>query len=304
MYDTIIVGGGPSALTAGIYLGRFRRKTLILAESLGGQTAISGTIENYPGSEAINGLQLINQMEAQVKKQSDVEIKVSEKVAKIIKADDHFEVQSSGDKYDAKSVIIATGKRHRKLGLPNEGELIGRGISYCATCDGPFARDKDVIVVGGGYAAVEGAILISKNANAIKMIVMGEELDCENISIEKINANKKIEKIFDTKVTEILSENGFVTGVKTENVKTGETSEIEGKIVFVEIGQIPNSEIFADLVEIKKGEIVISKENETSVSGIFACGDVTDVVGKQTIIACGEGAKAAISANEYLEKDN
>lgn len=302
-FEVIVVGGGPAALTASLYLGRYERRTLILASEFGGQTAISGMIENFPGIAEIDGFSLIENLRKQVSDQRTVIMKSPATVKKVTKGDRGFEILTErGDWFFGKSVVIAAGKRHRKLGLKDEDSLIGKGLSYCATCDGPFSKDKDVVIAGGGYAATEAALILAKTASNITMINIVEGITGERVTLDKIGQEKKIRLIDNTEITEFLLENGFISGVKSRGVDTKKEEIIKAEMVFVEVGQMPNSENFRDLVKLNDaGEIEIDKNNMSSQPGVFASGDITDVPAKQTIVAAGEGARAAIALNKYLE---
>jgi len=300
MYDTAIIGGGPAGLTAAIYLARFKRKPIILTENIGGQTAISGTIENFPGYKSINGFELISKMVEQTENFS-VEKKTGAGVRNIEKIANGFKMAFGEESVEAKTILITSGRRHRKLDLDNEEKLIGRGISYCATCDGAFAKGKDVVVIGGGYAATEAALILEKIADSVTMIVLDDCLFCEKVTAEKVRQSKSIKVVFNSKTKALNEKNGVLESVEIENVKSKEIQTLKTQMAFVEIGQIANSDIFEDLEKNKAGEIVIKANNETSKKGIYAAGDVTNITAKQTVVACGEGAKAAIAINSYLE---
>lgn len=299
-YDSIIIGGGPAGLTAAIYLGRYQRNVLLITEDIGGQTAIAGTIENFPGYEQINGFELINKILDQTKKLENVEIKIGKEI-KLLKPEGDVVLVEDGDgSYKGKTILVTAGKRHKELGLENEKSLIGKGLSYCATCDGPFAKGKDIIIIGGGYAATEAALILNKTADSVHIINIGDELSGEALTIRKISEDNKIKVINKAQTTEILEQDGFASGIKYR--LDGEEMKLDGKMIFVEIGQIPNTEVFKDILKLNdSGEIIIDDENRTSRERIYAAGDITNVKAKQTIVACGEGAKAAISINNHLE---
>lgn len=303
VYDTIIIGGGPSGLTAAIYLGRYHRKTLLVASDIGGQTAIAGTLENFPGFLDINGFELISKMHEQAKKLETVEIKVGERVNRIFKAGGLLTIETEGNSYQAKTILIAAGKRHRELGLENEKNLIGKGLSYCATCDGPFAKGKDIVVIGGGYAATEAALILKRVASSVTIINIGKELFGEKLTIKKIVEDKSIKVINSAKTTAIKQrKDSLIEKIEYCDEESGQTKTINARMVFVEIGQIPNTENFKETVDLNdKGEIIINNRNRTDKDGIYAAGDITDIRAKQTVIACGEGAKAAIAINDFLE---
>ncbi len=300
IYDCAIIGGGPAGLTAGVYLARYQRKTILLTDSIGGQTAISGAIENFPTYESINGFELIDKLTQQAKA-SGVEIKTDFKTEKISKKN-NFIIESKKGNIEARSVLITSGKRHRTLNLENESRLIGRGISYCATCDGGFAKGKDIVVIGGGYAAIESVLILEKIAKSVTVICIDKELSGERITVENVLSKKNVRLIYNAKTIELGEKEGLLNNITIKNMLSGKTQNITAQMAFVEIGQIPNSEPFNNLETNKCNEIIINEYNMTSKQGVFAAGDVTDIKAKQTIVACGEGAKAAISINQYLEK--
>lgn len=300
VYDCVIIGGGPAGLTAGVYLARYQRKTILLTDSIGGQTAISGAIENFPTYESINGFELIDKLTRQAKALG-LEIKTDFKIEKISKKN-NFVIQSKNGSVETRSVLVTSGKRHRTLGLDNEAKLIGKGISYCATCDGGFAKDKDVSVIGAGYAATESALILEKIAKSVTIVSIDKKLSGENITIKNVLSKKNIKIIYNAKTIKLGEKDGFLDHIIIQNTLSKKTESITTQMAFIEIGQIPNSEPFGNLKINQYGEIVIDEYNMTNERGVFAAGDVTDVKAKQTIVACGEGAKAAISINQYLEK--
>jgi len=303
MFDVIIVGGGPAALSAGIYTARFERKTLILAKEVGGQALIAGEMENYPGFKKTTGYDLTNAMREHTESFSNVEIKTGQVVSLVEKVGDNFKITTADSVYEAKSVLICSGKRSRKLGIKNEDKLVGKGLSYCATCDGPFARGKKAVVIGGGYAAVEAALILEKLAESVTIINLNEDVSGETITVNKVKNNSKIKIINLANTVDILTDSEFVSGVVYEDVNTKKREEIAAGIVFVEIGSIPNSEMVANLVDLnEKKEIKVDNVQATKVKGLFAAGDITDGLFKQIVVAAGDGAKAAISVNHYLEK--
>jgi len=299
-YEVAIIGGGVAGLTAALYLGRFERKTLLLTESFGGQTAIAGVVENYPGIGKVAGAQLIQQTKEQVSPLGSVRLKEGERVQKIAKDKEGF-VVTSAKEYQAKSIIIATGRRHRELGLPEEKGLIGKGLSYCATCDGPFARNKAVVVAGGGNAANRAALTLQKIASKIFIVNLAPTLLGEKVSIEKIQSDSKFTVINNAKIVKIAVNEGAIAGVEVEETLSKKRRQIDCQMIFVEIGQVANSEPFRNFVKLnEQGEIVISQDCQASIPGAFAAGDVTDIPAKQIVVAAGEGAKAAIAINKFL----
>lgn len=305
-YDTIIIGAGPAGMTAATYLGRYQRSVLLITGDVGGQTAIAGSLENFPSYQEINGFELATKMMEQTRSQKTVETVEGERVSAIEKNEELFEIKSDKNAYTAKTVLITAGKKHRELNLPNEKSLIGKGLSYCATCDGAFAKDKDIAIIGGGYAATEAALILKNIASSVVMLNLGEKLSCETVTLEQVGNNTNIKIINNALVKAIdQDESGFISGIQYLDQKSGETKSVESKMVFVEIGQIPNTEAFKDTVALNEsGEIIIDRNNRTDKEGIFAAGDITDIPAKQTVVACGEGAKAAIAINAFLEKKN
>ena len=300
--DTIIIGAGPAGLTAALYLARYEKNVLVLSEDIGGQAATSGEIGNYPGFEMISGTDLSSKMMEQLKSYDNIEIKFPFKVSGVTKAGDEFEVKSGDEIFKSKTVLITAGKRHRHLGLQNEESLVGKGLSYCATCDGPFAKGKDTVVIGGGNSAADAAMILSKIARKITIINLNDKMAAEQVRLDKISKDEKIEIINNAKTSDIESENGLIKSVVYKDTN-GDDHNVAAQMVFVEIGYIPNTENFKDVVEINRmGEIVVDKDNLTKTEGLYAAGDITDVIHKQVIIACGEGAKAAMSINSALEK--
>ena len=310
-YDIIIIGGGPAGLTAGLYTSRSGLKTLLLEKvAPGGQAALAWTIENYPGfPEGINGPELTERIEKQaekygleIKSGEVAKVKVSSKderskgmLEKVIKTEE-------GEEYKTVALIVATGTRPRKLGVPGEERLIGRGVSYCATCDGPLFKNRKVVVVGGGDAAVEEALFLSKFAEKTTLIHRRDELRATKIVQERAVSNPKLEFLWKSTVTEILGETE-VEGVKVRNIETGKDLTSEAKGVFIYIGTIPNTGFLKGIIEMDNKGFIITDENmETSVKGIYACGDVRKKLLKQVVTACGEGATAGFAAGQYVGK--
>ncbi len=299
-YDVVIVGGGPAGLTAGIYAGRSGLKTVIVEKGLpGGQIAQTDEVENYPGfPEGISGPELANRMAEQAKK-FGAEI-VMDEVTGLEVQDDGFLVKGFEKNYKAKSVIIATGANPKKLGVPGEEKFYGRGVSTCATCDGFFYRDREVVVVGGGDAAVEEGIYLTKFAKKVTIIHRRDELRANKVAQQRAFANPKIEFLWSHVVTEVLGEDQ-VTGVRVKNLKTGEEYVYPTDGVFVFIGSVPNTEFLEGVVELRPdGYIAVRDEIYTSVPGIFAAGDVADPIYKQLATSVGAGTRAAMTAEKWL----
>lgn len=303
MYDLVIIGGGPAGLAAAVYSARQRINFMLLTGNIGGQTAISADIENYLGFPSTNGVELSGFFEKHVTKYK-IDIKEGEMAADIQKKAVGFTVKTADGSYDTKTVLIATGKKPRKLGVPGEDRLDRKGISYCATCDAPIYDGKDVAVIGGGNSAMDAALLVSKYSKKVYIININPELRGDELMLENIGKSRSITVYNNSFTTEVIGEKN-VTALKFRNGgadKPEEILSVEG--VFIEIGYVPSVD-FDKLTEKNKwNEIVIHQENFTtnltSVPGIFAAGDVTDVPEKQILVAAGEGVKAVISIFKYL----
>ncbi len=305
-YDLIIIGGGPAGLTAAIYASRARLKTLLLESfSVPGQTVITDCIENYPGfSDGVNGFELIEKFKKQAQR-FGTEFNVGD--VKEIKA--HKAQGSKGWKvivedkaYASLSLIIASGARPKKLDVPGENKLQGRGVSYCATCDGALYKDKNIVVVGGGDTAVEEALFLTKFAAKVTLIHRRSRLRATKILQERASANKKLEFLWDSVVTEIVGEDK-VKAVKVGNLKTKKESDFSCDGVFLFVGYDPNTGFLKGLVKLDKNEYILADDDmNTSKKGIFTCGDCRQKSLRQVITACGDGATAAFSAQQYVEE--
>ncbi len=302
IYESFIIGGGPAAMTAAVYLMRKGIKTAIVAGKIGGQVGDTKGIENYMGYNYIEGDELVTKFSSQVR-QFEIAFRENTFVENIRVEDGiKFIKLSDGIEYRAKTVIIAAGSKWRQLNVPGEDKLRGRGVCYCAICDGPFFKGLDIAVVGGGNSGVEAALDLSKMVKSIKVLEFTDKLNADKVLVDKLLETPNIEAITSAQVVEILGDQG-VSGIKYKDRVSGEEKIVEVEGVFVEIGLVPNSQFVEGLVELNKfKEIVVNKGCETTVEGIYACGDITDVPFKQIIIASGEGAKAALSACEYLNK--
>ncbi len=303
IYDVIIVGGGPSGMSAAIYASRARLKTLLIEKAgCGGQIAITDHLENYPGfEEGINGFELAMKMEKQART-FGCEIVYGE--ASFIETDDAIKkvVLSDKKEYFTKTIIIASGANFRKLGVEGEQEFIGKGVSYCATCDGPFFRNKEIAVVGGGDSALQEALYLTKFATKVNLIHRRDQFRAAKILQEKVFAEPKINIIFDS-VVEKISGNLSVEQVILKNVKNNISSPVSVNGVFVFVGWLPNTK-FLENTKIKlndAGYIVTDDNMNTSIEGIFACGDVRQKILRQVVTAAGDGAIAAISAQHFIE---
>lgn len=301
MYELIIVGAGPAGLAASVYAARKQLKMLLISAEIGGQMNWTLNIENYLGYQFIEGPELIDKFQAQVS-QFPIDQKIGNKVSRLKKIKNGIEVISEGgDKYKSKAVILATGKRPRKLNVPGETELTGRGVTYCAICDGPVFSGQRVAVVGGGNSALEAALDMVKIAKHVDLVSL-TPLTGDAILIKKLDKAKKL-SILTEYQTEKIEGKTLVDGMLIKNLKSGKSKRLEVTGIFIEIGLEPNSEPVKGLVELNKlGEVRVSCACETNVPRLYAAGDVTDVPEKQILVAAGEGAKAALQAHRYLQR--
>jgi len=294
-YDLIVLGGGPTAIACAIYAARFAMDVLIVGKVFGGLIATTDIVENYPGITSISGQGLMEMFKNHMNSLSIPYI--SDEIRSIENVEDYFVLHSFFQKFKAKSICIATGSERRKLGVPGEDEFAGKGVSYCATCDGPFYKDKVVCVIGGSDSAAKEALFLAQNVKKVYIIYRKEEIRAEPINKKRVYENEKIEIINNTNVIEIVGK----TTVNRVIFDNGKELEVDG--VFIEIGSIPNSEI-AQRIGTKineKGEIIINRKSETNISGIFAAGDVADAPFKQAITGVAEGVIAAYSVFDYLK---
>lgn len=290
-------------MTAAVYAARKKINTLLISGDIGGQGLTSWLVENYMGYQFIEGHELMQKFEEQVKQfPTDVKIEVGKRTERLSRVDGGFEVRTDrGETYQAKAVIVATGKRPRKLNVPGEKELLGRGVTYCAVCDGPLFADVKVAVIGGGNSALEAADDMVKIADHVYLISL-TALTGDQILIDKVKSASNLAMFLEHEVLEIKGES-HVEGVRVRDLKSKQEKELEIGGIFIEIGLIPNSELVKELVTLNRlGEIEVNCGNETGVPGFFAAGDVTSVPDKQIVIAAGEGAKAALQAHRYLQR--
>jgi len=301
LYDMIIVGSGPAGLNAALYAKRKGMQVGIIGRKVGGQVIDTTSVENYLGFEFKTGSDLILEFNKHVGT-LNVPILRDADVVSIIKADMGFDlVLSTGETLKALTVLLATGSKPRHLGVKGEDDFLGKGVAYCAICDGPLFEGLDVVVAGGGNSAIEAAIDLAKIANTVT-VVHRSSLRADQIVIDKLHTFKNVTVLLETDILEVKGQ-GLMSGITIKDKKTDNERFLEVNGLFVEIGYLPNSDFVKDTVHLNsRGEIIINALNETSVPGIFAAGDVTDVPYKQIIISAGEGAKATLTANDYLNR--
>lgn len=303
VYDVVIVGAGPAGLTAAIYTSRRAMKTLVISKDVGGQISLTDDVENYPGFESIEGLALAQKFQQQAAK-TGAEF-LFEEVCHVEKiADKNFIIETGSKKQiKAKTIILAFGLTPRNLDVPGEKELSGRGVTYCATCDGPLYKGKNVVVVGGGNAALDAAEYMSKLATKVYLIVRKDKFRGEQILADQVLATENIEVVFNAATTAIKGQN------KVESLlyqtDDGQNKEIQVDGIFIEIGHLATTKWLANLGLnlTERGEIKITEDNETNIAGIFAAGDITEITYKQAVISAGEGCKAALQAYRHLQGD-
>jgi len=301
MYELIIIGGGPAGMAAAVYAARKLINTILVTGDIGGQVNWTNGVENYLGYQFIEGDELISKFQQQVN-QFPIKQKIGLKVTQVKKINGGFEViPESGESILGKVVILASGKRPRKLNVEGETELVGRGVTYCSICDGPDFTGKKVAVIGGGNSAIEAALDMVIAAEHVDMVSV-TPLTGDPIMIEKLLAAKNITIYSEQQTEKILGKNA-VEGIVIKDLKIGALKQLDVSGVFIEIGLVPNSDMAKDLVKLNQlGEVPVNSSCETEVPGFFAAGDVTNAPEKQIIIAAGEGAKAALTAHRYLRR--
>jgi thioredoxin reductase (NADPH) len=300
-HELIIIGGGPAGLTAGLYAARSRLDAVLLEKlAPGGQVVTTDIVENYPGfEEGISGPELIALMEKQARR-FGLQIEVQE-VEKISLHKEGFSISTDGDDYLARAVIVASGAQARLLGVPGETELRGKGVSYCATCDGAFFRDKEVMVVGGGDSAVEEAVYLTRFAKRVRLAHRRDQLRATKVVQEQALSNPKVEILWSTVVTSINGEQ-FVESVDIKNVTSGAEDRLDVSGIFMYVGVDPSSDLFDfEIEKDERGFLITDQQMRTSVKGIYAAGDVRSKQLRQIVNAAGEAAVAAFTAEKYLE---
>ncbi len=301
--SVVVLGSGPAGYTAALYAARANLKPLVLKGlEAGGQLMLTTDVENYPGfPDGIMGPELMEAMEKQASR-FEAEI-VAQTATRVDLSDRPFGVWAGDEEWRADTIVISTGASAKWLGIPGEERLRGRGVSACATCDGFFYRDRELIVVGGGDTAMEEATFLTKFARKIGLVHRRDEFRASKIMQDRVHENPKIDVIWDSTVEEIHGDTA-VTGATLRNVKTGETTEHPTDGVFMAIGHTPNTSLFEGQLELANGYIVVEEPTtKTSVPGVFAAGDVTDVVYRQAVTAAGQGCKAAMDAERFLESE-
>jgi NADH-dependent peroxiredoxin subunit F len=304
MYDCIIVGGGPGGIAAGVYAARKQMKALFVTENFSSQSTVSASIENWIGTVSIPGWEFGQALEKHLRAQEGLEIRTGERAIGLEKLpSDGYVLVTDKGRYETKTIIIATGGRHRHLGVPGEEKFIGKGVVFCSTCDAPFFRAKRVAVIGSGNSALEAVEDLLPYADNITLIARGAELKGDKVTQERIFASPKVNVIYNGETTEILGDD-HVEGLRYLDKLSGEEKDIALDGVFVEIGMVPNTEFVKGVLHLnERGEIIVDgRTAATSCPGVFATGDATDIPYKQNNISAGLGVTAALSAYDMIRK--
>ena len=299
LYDILVIGGGPSGMSAALYALRSGKSVLILEkENFGGQIANSPRVENFPSIKEISGLDFSDHLFTQI---TDLGAEFElEEVLEVIKNDDKtFTVKTNYNTYQAKAVIIATGVTHRKMNLPNESDLIGKGISFCAVCDGAFYKGKEVFLIGDANSALQYALLLANYCPKVRMFTLFDKFFGDQLLIDRVKNNDTIEVIHNMNLVEYKGENEL-TGLVFENTVDKSRREYPTNNVFIAIGQVPHNEVFQNLVELEKGYIVTDDNMMTKTEGLYAVGDTRKKDVRQLVTACNDGAIAALAAVRYI----
>ncbi|MGC9968367.1 MAG: FAD-dependent oxidoreductase [Minisyncoccia bacterium] len=304
MYDLIIIGGGPGGVAAGVYAARKKIKTLLITDGFGGQSAVSGEIQNWIGTKSISGYDLAKSLEEHLRAQEDITVIDDDLAVGVQKKDGGFSLSTrNGKAYEARYLLLASGSRRKKLGVPGEKEFDGKGVVYCSICDAPLFKDKTVAVVGSGNSALEAVIDLLSYAAKIYLVVRSEASKGDPVTQDKVKNDPKVTILLSTVVEQIRGKD-FVAGVHLKNVKTGEEKELPLDGVFVEIGLLPNSDFVKELVKLdERGHVVVDARTQaTSCEGIWAVGDVTDVLYRQNNISAGDAVKAVLNIYDRIKK--
>lgn len=300
-YDVVIIGAGPAGLTAAIYAGRRMLKTLVLTMNLGGQMNLTEHIENYPGVELTGGVELSMKMMEQAKK-FGAQVELNHEVLSVEKKDSDYLVKTTAGEYLTQSIILAFGKSPRKLEVEGSDKYLGKGLSYCATCDGPLFRNKVIAVVGGGNSAIGGALYLASLAEKVYLIHRRDAFRGDEVLAGKLKEAPNVELVLNS-VVEALEGEEVLEKIKVKNVVDGSQREIEAQGVFIEIGYEVKADFIKGLVKVDDiNQVVIDQDGRTSDEGIFAAGDLTQIPYKQVAISVGQGAIAALSAYDYIQK--
>ena len=299
MYDVIIIGAGAAGLTAAIYTCRKKLKTAVISIDVGGQTNLTSHIENYPGTGPMHGIELMRKFQDEAIG-FGAEL-IMGKVNKVDKIENGFRIGlANGEAYDCKALILAYGKVPKSLGIEGEEKFIGRGVSTCVTCDAPLFKNRNVVVIGGGNSAIEGALELATIAKKVYLIHRRDTFRADEVTVEKLKTNANIELVLNSVPTKVIG-NKNVEGIEAENIVTKEKKQFKVDGIFIEIGYVVDTSFVQHLVKVnEKREIIIDDRGNTSCPGIFAAGDITPVLYKQTVIAAGDGAKAALECYRWL----
>lgn len=306
MYDLVILGGGPGGVAAGVYAARKKIKSALITEVFGGQSLVSADVQNWIGTKSVSGFDFGQMLEDHLRAQEGIDIIAPDLVEKVNKADGNFKVTTkSGKVLETKIVLVATGSRRKKLNIPGEQKLDGKGVAYCSTCDAPLFKGKVTAVIGGGNAGLEAVVDLLSYSPKVYLLAYGDKLKGDPITQEKIKSDPRVEIILKAKTLEVLGDK-FVSGLRYEDTETGQVKELKPEGIFVEIGSAPNVEFIKHLINTNNyGEIIVDhKTQQTSQPGIWAAGDATDVLYKQNNISAGDAVKAVLNIYDYLNKNN
>ncbi|MCR4328874.1 MAG: FAD-dependent oxidoreductase [Patescibacteria group bacterium] len=304
MYDLLIIGGGPGGVAAGIYAARKKIKSVLITDSFGGQSLVSADIQNWIGTKSISGFDLAKMFEDHLRAQEDIDVIDGDFITEIKDSGDVFTVSTKkGNTFEGRRLLITSGSRRRKLGIPGEKEFDGKGVVYCSTCDAPVFKGKTVAVIGGGNSGLEATLDLLPYAQKIYLLGRRDHLKGDPVTLERVQKSEKVTILTMVESQEILGDL-FVKGLRYMDKRTNETKEIALEGVFVEVGAVPNSEFVKGLVEVNAfGEVVVDhKTQRTSHPRIWAAGDVSDVLYKQNNISAGDAVKAVLNIYEELQK--